>query len=148
MKFKQKKTILILILMLSLFIVACSRDNRQLQVFSIPLSNGEVSIKNFNIISSEKQIYIEDNYYLLFQDENIKHINIFIYDNDDQLVYSFVQNVEFSKINDKIVENTGFVIDSTKFRNGNEIKIEVKYIYSDETEKSFISKIKLEQDNN
>lgn len=142
---RHKKGVFMLTVLL--FLASCTQKKEQLEVFSIPISNGEVSVENFNIISTKGQIYIEDNYYLKFQDENIKSINFGIYDKESKLIYSFAQNVDFFRDTDKIEENTGFIIDSSHFRTGDEIKIEVNYTYSDGTKKSFTSNEKLENEN-
>lgn len=146
MKFKNNK--LILVLVLSLFVVACGKKREELQVFSIPISNGEVSVKNFNIVSTKNQIYIDSNYYLTFQDENINNINFNIYDKNDKFIHSIGQNVDFSRIDDKIKGGTGSVINSSNFRTGDEIKIEVTYMFKDETEKSFTINRILEENKN
>lgn len=142
MKIKQYNYLFVLLF--SLFLVACGKSNDELQVFSFPLSNGEVSVKNFTIISSKDQIYIEDNYYFSFQDEMITDIGIDIFDNNHNFVYSFAEGVDFSRNNNTIKEHTGYVIDTHNFREGDKITLNINYFLSDGTEKSFTKDITLE----
>lgn len=129
-----------------LFLVACTNNKNQLQIFSVPLSNEDVAIKNFNIISSKDQIYLENNYFLNFQDENIKNISFDIFDKEDKFIYSFVQGVDLSReIEYEQEEKTGVIINTDDFRDGDDIKVIVKYIYVDGTEKTFMKKIQLKK---
>lgn len=133
-------------LVFPLFLVACTNNKNQLQIFSVPLSNEDVAIKNFNIISSKDQIYLENNYFLNFQDENIKNISFDIFDKEDKFIYSFVQGVDLSReIEYEQEEKTGVIINTDDFRDGDDIKVIVKYIYVDGTEKTFMKKIQLKK---
>ncbi len=135
----------LLISLFSLFLIACGKNNAELQVFSFPLSNGEVSIKNFVIVSSKDQIYIEDNYYFSFQDETITDIGINIFDKNDTFIYSFAEGVDFLQNTNEIKENKGYIIDSRNFREGDTIKVVITYFLSDDTEKTFTKEITLEK---
>lgn len=133
-------------LIFPLFLVACTKDKNQLEIFSVPLSNEDVAIKNFNIISSNDQIYLENHYFLDFQDENIKNISFDIFDKEDKFIYSFVHGVDLSKKPAyEPEEKTGVIINTNHFRDGDNIKVVVKYIYVDETEKTFTKKIQLKK---
>ena len=73
-------------------------------------------LKNFNIISSNDQIYLENNYFLNFQDENIKNISFDIFDKEDKFIYSFVHGVDLSrKIEYEQEEKTGVIISTDDF---------------------------------
>ena len=103
-------------LIFPLFLVACTNNKNQLEIFSVPLSNEDVAIKNFNIISSNDQIYLENNYFLNFQDENIKNISFDIFDKEDKFIYSFVHGVDLSrKIEYEQEEKTGVIISTDDF---------------------------------
>ncbi|MCM3513570.1 hypothetical protein [Carnobacterium inhibens] len=137
---------LLFILALSFFLVACTNNKNQLEIFSLPISNEDVAIKNLNIVSSRDQIYFENNYFFSVQDQNIKNISFDIFDKDDEFIYSVVQGVDLSVDNEnEQEENTGVLIDTSNFRDGDAIKIIVNYIYADETEKSFTENIQLKK---
>lgn len=143
---KIKQTIVSLLLLSSFFLSSCSNNTKDLQVFSFPISNGDVSIRNLTIISSQNQIYIEDNFYFSFQDEAITDIGFDIIDKKNHSVYSYTQGVDFLRPQNEIKENKGFIIDSPYFREGDPIKIAVTYFLSNEIEKSFTKNIELESE--
>ncbi|WP_085559243.1 hypothetical protein [Carnobacterium iners] len=68
-----------------------------------------------------------------------------VHDKDNNFIHSFSQNIDFTRINNEIKEETGTIIDSKNFRSGYEIKIDVTYTFNDETEKSFTTKTILEE---
>ena len=81
-----------------------------------------------------------------FQDENIKNISFDIFDKEDKFIYSFVQGVDLSReIEYEQEEKTGVIINTDDFRDGDDIKVIVKYIYVDGTEKTFMKKIQLKK---
>ncbi|MGB3160581.1 MAG: hypothetical protein WBA84_04965 [Carnobacterium sp.] len=86
---KIKQAIVSLLLLSSFFLSSCRNTTTDLQVFSFPISNGEVSVKNLTIVSSQNQIYIEDNFYFSFQDEAITNIGFDFIDKNNNSVYSY-----------------------------------------------------------
>lgn len=143
---KIKQAIVSLLLLSSFFLSSCRNTTTDLQVFSFPISNGEVSVKNLTIVSSQNQIYIEDNFYFSFQDEAITNIGFDFIDKNNNSVYSSTQGVHFLMPQNEIKENKGFIIDTPYFREGDPIKINVTYFLSNEIEKSFTKNIELESE--